>query len=366
MPSKMSITLSSTKPAVSFSGLKNVPGYMKRIPDTKGFGYANDHVGDGIGLITGAVEQAQEVANAAAEAAGAAADSGGIDWVGAGPIGDTVSTAIESVQAILEWAGKRKAKELPANTLLLAPTPVSPPQGQSQVVHQDMLSATASNAKCQSYFKKRMYKKIAGSAVSTTGSWLGAVTQVNVTGALRHGRSEAKTIAHIARFKKLLDGFNRQGYEDEIEMCKRLMRWKAVKAVSQGAQLTADLIPGSAGAPIAGGLIAGAASIGTAAYMRKEEDLIVQTAQMLHYRAFMELSNNMDTQQRSVYTVALDSPAVELVREMFGQIARIEQERVLVNVRGHKLKIGGEHLKADQYMREPAGWLVLVDKLSLL
>ncbi|PSW05697.1 hypothetical protein [Photobacterium lipolyticum] len=350
MPSKASVILGP---------LKQVPAYMKRLPtpiqkasESKYCGYAKDHVGDAIGLVTGSVEQAAEAAKTAAEAA---ADTG-IDFVGPGPIGDTVSTAIESVQAILEWAGQRKGKELPANPLLQF----------SDVNRRDMLPSTVANTKCHSYFKKRMIKKIAGSAYSTTGSWLAGATQVNVNGAIRHGRSSAKTIAHIARFKQLLDGFKRQGYEAEIEMCKSLLRWKATKLTSQGCQLAADLIPGSAGAPIAGAVISGAASLGTAAYMRREEDLIASTAQMLHKRAFMELSNNMDTEHRSAYTVALDSPAVELVREMFNQIAHIEKEKVLIDFHGHKLKVGGEYLRADKFMREPAGWLVLVDKLSLL
>ena len=48
-----------------------------------------------------------------------------------------------------------------------------------------------------------------------------------------------------------------------------------------------------------------------------------------------------------------------MVRELFAQAAKIEKERVIVNIKGHKLKVGGEHYRADKLMREPAGWLLL-------
>ncbi|QUM82216.1 MULTISPECIES: hypothetical protein [unclassified Moritella] len=218
-----------------------------------------------------------------------------------------------------------------------------------------------SNTKTTAYFKKRMVKKICGDSVSFSGGMLSAVTHVNVLGATRHGRSDAKTIAHLVRLNKLLSQYKGKGQHlsEVCDLCKVIIDAKKLKLESQSAALVADLIPGS----VAGGATAAVSFIHgqtMASRLSKMAFDIEETAQKLHHRAFYE----MNASSSKVYEP--ETPALDMVRELFSQVGRIEKERVLINFSGHKLKLGGEHRRADKLMREPGGWLTIVDKLNLI
>jgi len=253
------------------------------------------------------------------------------------PVFGHVLLGHDALVNIYEWAGKKKATALPPNPLLI------PSDG---LLFQ--------NTKTAAYFKKRMFKKIAGSGFSAVGSALSSVTQVNALGVARHGRSDAKTIAHLVNLDKLLTQFKGKKLQIEYDLCKLIIDCKILKIESQSAALAADCIPGNL---ISGALTAVASfAHGQSLALRlsnMEKDIQI-AAQLLHYRALHGLKTNTAT------------PALEMVRELFSQIQKIEKERVLINFRGHKIKVGGEEFRADKLMREPAGWLVIIDKLNLI
>lgn len=330
-------------------------GYTKQqaLDDAKLLGQVTmDMRSDIVGYVGDVVDATKDLGSLASGSGGIYTAGGGLEFTNGNIIG-AVKLGHDVVCNIVEWAGKRKPKELPANPLL---TPID--------------AALYENTKTAAYFKKRMVKKIAGDAVSFTGGVLSSATHVNALGAARHARSDAKTIAHLVRFKEQLKQYKSKGLAIEYKLCKLIIDCKKLKIESQSAALAADCIPGNvitSSATAAAGFIHGQ----TLAYrLSNMEADIEKAAKILHYRAFYEMDDDYGIAglfgEQATNEYAAETPALDMVRELFAQIAQIEKERVLVNVKGHKLKVGGEHFRADKLMREPAGWLVIVDKLNLI
>ena len=187
------------------------------------------------------------------------------------------------------------------------------------------------------YLKKRKWKKFGGSVVSFAGNVGSIATQVNTTGAARHARAEVKTVAHIARLRTISGQFKQSKYLSEL--CSVLLKMKAIKAGARGGALAADLIP----VALASGLVGAGAAIGGAIAVKRQKNLVLQTAVQLHWRAFQEL-------QLTAITGG-NGPAMRMVRELFGQTIR----------RGEV-----DWSKADSYIKEPSGWMVIQDKLNLI
>ncbi|OAN17828.1 hypothetical protein A3K86_02595 [Photobacterium jeanii] len=326
----------------------------KALDEAKIYGeVVNDMRGDILGYVGDMASAGKDIVGAF-KGEGLYTTGSGIEFGSAGDIIGAVKLGHDILSEIYEWSGKRKAKELEVNPLL------SP------------LDATSyPNTKTAAYFAKRCAKKIGGEAVSFSGGVLSGVTHINALGAARHGRSDAKTIAHLVRLNESLSQFKAKGLTLEYELCKTIIDCKKLKLESQSAALATDCIPGNV---ISGAATATASFIHgqTLAYrLEKLGPAIDKAAKVLHYRAFHEM--NIDYGLAATFgeeelpnEYDEDTPALNMVRELFAQIAKIEKERVIVNIKGHKLKVGGEHYRADKLMREPAGWLTIVDKLTLI
>lgn len=192
---------------------------------------------------------------------------------------------------------------------------------------------------CASYFRKRKLKKFFGGAVSKLGSAGAAATGgVNVGGALRHGRAEVKTIAHLVKLKKQAEGIKQSQFLTKLMSV--LLTMKAIKAATQGAALACDLIP----VPIVDQIIGAAGSIGGAVAKRKMKKAVTWVSMELHWRAFQEIK--ISRGQGS-------GPAMRMVRELFNQAF-------------FAFPWESGPAGADRFMLEPAGWMVLQDKLNLI
>lgn len=193
--------------------------------------------------------------------------------------------------------------------------------------------------KCSSYFLKRKLKKFGGSLFSSVGSIASTSTGgVNVTGALRHGRAEVKTIAHLVKLSQQAKGIKQSQFLSKL--MDVLIVMKSVKAATQGAALACDLIP----VPIVDQIIGGAAKVGGAVAKRKMKKAVTWASMELHWRAFQEIK--ISRGQGS-------GPAMRMVRELFNQAF-------------FKFPWESGAAAADQYMLEPAGWMVIQDKLNLI
>lgn len=187
------------------------------------------------------------------------------------------------------------------------------------------------------YLKRRKWKKFGGSLVSFAGNIGSIATQVNVSGAARHARAETKTIAHLARLNSISKKFKQSEYLTKL--CNVLIRMKMIKAGARGGALAADLIP----VAIASGIVGTTASVGGTIAVKTQKALVLQTALQLHWRAYQEI--------KLAGVFGGSGPAMDMIRELFGQAIRYGEV---------------DWTKADAYIREPAGWMVIQDKLNLV
>jgi len=335
--------------------LSNKTGYTKKsaYDDAKLFGLtAKDMRGDIAGYIGDSADAINDLSKYMSGEGNAYTGGEGLEASASTILGPLMLAHTTAVN-IYEWKKDfSDAQSLPANPLL-----------------STIDAALYENTKTAAYFKKRMLKKIAGDSVSFGGTMLSSVTHVNALGAARHGRSDAKTIAHLVRLNELLKKYKSKGLTAEYNLCKVIIDAKKLKVESQSAALVADMIPGNIGgaATAAISFVHGQ----TLAFRLSNMAIdIEKAAKRLHYRAFYEMDDDYGIAglfgEQAVNEYASETPALEMVRELFSQVGRIEKERVLINFSGHKLKLGGEHRRADKLMREPAGWLTIVDKLNLI
>lgn len=193
--------------------------------------------------------------------------------------------------------------------------------------------------KCRKYFRMRTVKKIGGSIFSGIGSAASSQTAgVNVTGALRHGRAEVKTIAHLVKLKKQAEGIKQSQFLTKLMSVMLVM--KTIKAANQGGALAADLIP----VPIIDSLIGATVSKTSKRAAKGMKGAVKWASVELHWRAFQELK--ISRGQGS-------GPAMRMVRELFNQAF-------------FKFPWESGAAGADKYILEPAGWMVIQDKLNLI
>jgi hypothetical protein len=191
------------------------------------------------------------------------------------------------------------------------------------------------------YFRWRKGKKIIGSIVSGVGSIAATYTAVNTTGIVRHGRSVANTIEHMIRFEMEAQKIpNSVFFQDLVKV---MLKCKAVKLAGRTGALVGDCIPGCA---LASAAISGITGIAANVAMSRlnNGNLLVITACALHWRAFQEM------QLQRAFGPGT-GPAMRLVHQLYHGLLT---ENHFIGAQPH------------EFVREPAGWMVIHDKLTLI
>jgi hypothetical protein len=232
------------------------------------------------------------------------------------------SMATDSIGGVIDLADCKGSPEHNPNPLFIA-------NGH------DALGNHSPNVK--KYLRKRKWKKFGGSAVSLAGNIGSIATLVNTSGAARHARAETKTIAHIVRLNNISKQFKQSRYLTDL--CNALLKMKTIKAGARGGALAADLIP----VALASGLVGAGAAVGGAIAVKRQKNLVLQTALQLHWRAYQEI--------KLTAIAGGTGPAMRMVRELFGQTVRHGEV---------------DWSKPDNYIKEPSGWMVIQDKLNLI
>jgi len=195
------------------------------------------------------------------------------------------------------------------------------------------------------YFKHRKIKKITGTLVSFAGSVASSYTAVNTTGIARHGRSVANTIEHLMRFQAEAAKIPRSQFIQDLVAV--MIKCKTIKLAARTGSLTADCIPGCA---IASAAISGITGIAANAAMNKMDEggdngLVTIVSCALHWRAFQEM------QLVGVTGGKGSGPAMRLVDRLYHGV--ISENRWF-------------GVQPEAFVREPAGWMVIHDKLTLI
>ncbi len=212
---------------------------------------------------------------------------------------------------------KLKSGEPPANALLAG--------------------ASGSNKHTKHFLLERINKDFAGASASAAGSAVSAVSQVNVLGAIKNASSLATTSMHLHK----LEGMRGKLTNASKEVMHTVIETKRIKAGGRAGALASDLIPSAV--PAAGAVVGTAAAVATAIMRMNKESQWILAAKTLH----CEAHNNRS------------GPEFAIARELLTQRG--------ISAVGSKLGIpgfGAKRAKTVDYMKEPAGWLVLLDKIS--
>lgn len=190
------------------------------------------------------------------------------------------------------------------------------------------------------YFNGRLMAKIGGGLTSATGSVLSVTTGANVGGAVRHGVSEATTIAHIAVLASHLKTFKQSDWL--VKQCQVLLGMKSMKVGIRGTQLAGDIAGG-----VSGAICGVAAAVTSKGFLKATDRLTTETAIELHWRAKQEqaLLGGIRNMGKG------SGPASNMVKE-------------LLTRRGFR-RITGQY-KWKEIIDEPAGWMVIQDKINLM
>jgi hypothetical protein len=251
---------------------------------------------------------------------------------------EALSSASDAVQSFLESDAGAMAKDVGGaakeHVSKYAPNPHMVQNG-----HAEMKITGDDCPKCRKYFRIRTLKKVGGSIFSGVGSLASSSTGgVNVTGAARHGRAEVKTIAHLAKLHQQSKTIKQSQFLSTL--IGVIMTMKAIKAANQGGALAADLIP----VPIIDTLIGATVSKKSQSMAKGMKKAVEWASIELHWRSFQEMK---------LAGPKGSGPAMRMVRELFNQAF-------------FKFPWESGALAADQYITEPAGWMVIQDKLNLI
>ncbi|MAD44348.1 MAG: hypothetical protein CMI02_09045 [Oceanospirillaceae bacterium] len=188
------------------------------------------------------------------------------------------------------------------------------------------------------YMKHSKAMKKRSSRFSAASGALSTVTQVNIGGIAKHGNATGSTIAHIHQLRSIASSYRQS--RTLIGWFDLLIRMKAIKLVSRGGQLVGAAVP-------LGGVSLGVdiakAGIDMGVKLTHTKTCLA-TAADIHWRAYQEqaISGGLKLGSGAV------GPASRMMYEIFKQ-------------RGFT-KIFGQH-DVDKIIKDPAGWLVLNDKL---
>ena len=199
----------------------------------------------------------------------------------------------------------------------------------------------------KTYFQHRRMKKIGGGVFSALGSAGAAYTAVNTAGLVRHGRAVANTVAHLTH---LVAEANRMKQSEHFQkLIGVIAQAKMMKLINRSGALVADAIPGCAIASAAVGAITG---IPTAIRMMTMENIMTFASIELHWRAFAEQNVLRAGPVRGAAGAGSASgPAMRVVEHLYTGLL---SEHHWFGVQPH------------EFIKEPAGWMVIRDKMSLL
>ena len=196
------------------------------------------------------------------------------------------------------------------------------------------------------YQRVRRAKKIGGALYSFAGTGIQAGLDVvgfgmggiDAFGLAKHGASEASTLAHLTRLGVLAKTVKQSRYLQGLVV--DMIKVKTAKATVRGGKIAAAAIPNT----IASNAVSIAVSLGAAGASVLLKELVNRVACEVHWRAYQEL-------------------AIGRVHGGgYGPACRMAQE--LMN---HTVSTGfvpTEKVKA--FLREPAGYMVIKDKLAML
>ena len=196
------------------------------------------------------------------------------------------------------------------------------------------------------YLRKRSVKKIGSIAYDVAGKGVQmgldaagfGMGGVDAMGLAKHGTAEVSTIAHLTRLTALSRKVKQSKYLQGLIF--DLMKVKGAKAGYRGGKIAAAVIPNT----IASTAVSVTVSIAGAGAQAMLKDLICKAACEIHWRAYQELT---------IGRIAGGGygPACRMVQELFN----------------HTYSTGWVPTDTVRnYMREPAGWMVIHDKLSLM
>ncbi|MEZ5667319.1 MAG: hypothetical protein R3F55_07785 [Alphaproteobacteria bacterium] len=196
------------------------------------------------------------------------------------------------------------------------------------------------------YLQHRKYKKMGSAAFSFVGTGFQVaqdiagfgVGGVDTFGLAKHGLSEASTLAHLARFAALANQVKQSTYLRGLVM--DMIKVKAAKAGIRGGKIAAAAIPNS----IASNVVSAAVGLGAAATSVLIKELVNRVSVEVHWRAFQELKVG------SAFGGGY-GPACKMAQELMNHIVSTDF-----------VPTG----KVRTFLLEPAGYLVIKDKLGML
>lgn len=185
----------------------------------------------------------------------------------------------------------------------------------------------------QAYLHSRAWKGLAGTGISVIGGFTSAFSHgVNIGSLGRHGSASASTVMHLLALRALAAS-SRQG-GTIAQWCNTIIKIKASKLATRGSQAIGAALP----VPFAGSAINIAAAAGKLGHKIGLGEVCYMTAIEIHWRAFQEQA---------------------IARQASGPAGRIFTE---ILTRRAATRISGRYDPAAM-IREPAGWMVLGDKL---
>jgi hypothetical protein len=213
------------------------------------------------------------------------------------------------------------------------------------------------------YLRARSNKNLAGTVTSGVGAAAAPATQVNVPGLVKNVSSLTTTSIHIHRLKHFRNHMQKGSHARVI--LKHILKEKAVKVGARSGAVAADGIP--AAVPAAGAIVGSTAALTTTFLKMASSQRCADTAAVLHFLGWYHLifADSTASWKPGLGTYNADGhQAIMILRELLTQRG---VSALAKYTPGHKL---GKELhgraKTVDYMVEPAGWMVINDKLTAL
>jgi hypothetical protein len=214
----------------------------------------------------------------------------------------------------------------------------------------------------RNYLRARSNKDFAGAVSSSVGGAAAPASQVNIPGLVKNVSSLTTTSIHIHKLKYLRNKLDKDSRAREA--LKHVLSEKAVKAGARSGATLADAIP--AGVPAAGAVVGAATGLATSAMKAISSEKCEKTAKLLHFLGwyFINMEAGLSGWQSPGFQSNDGYQATRILRELLTQrgisaVGKwIPAGKVSTELHGRA--------KAAEYMAEPAGWMVIHDKLSSL
>lgn len=189
-----------------------------------------------------------------------------------------------------------------------------------------------------SYLRQRVGKKIGGEMFEIAGAITSATTvvPVNLAGLAKHGSASVSTLIHLVNLMDMAKGVKGSVYLTSL--LDVLVQMKMAKAVIR----TGDLAATAAGG-VFGKVLSMTMRVCKMAGKEEMGQVICYTAHELHWRAYQE--------QQLAKVFGGTGPASRMVEE-------------LLTRRIHRF-LGGQY-NWRGIVNEPAGWLVIKDKIAMI